>query len=348
MPSTINTLTVLAALSFFSTSVVASLGHHAHPGLTSLSHLPPVVGVLADDGEILTTQQEATRRRSLDPRYYGDSRGFTRPAELGNQKRAIPAGWAEVGCVAEGTSSRTLNGFSYIDSAMTTESCLATCLQKGFTYGGMEWSDECYCGNSFEGGGGSTTGLTTSCSMPCAGSASEMCGGNYVLSAYSYTSSGSTDACGTVAPTTVVASATASATASGSVVASATITSSAATASATGSSGSTTTEWESLGCFYDNPDENNSLHILTGTSLLDQSNMTPELCQTRCAGQGYNFAGLEYGQECWCGDLTATEVSALTSNAPWCNMQCTGDSSLTCGGGWSMDVYEQVDVSDDC
>lgn len=76
MPS--STLSLVAALALVSTTVVASLGHHAHPGLTSLSHLPPVVGVLSGDGEILVSEQEAIARRELDARYYGDSRGFSR------------------------------------------------------------------------------------------------------------------------------------------------------------------------------------------------------------------------------------------------------------------------------
>ncbi|KAF9255676.1 WSC-domain-containing protein [Marasmius fiardii PR-910] len=60
--------------------------------------------------------------------------------------------------------------------------------------------------------------------------------------------------------------------------------------------------------------------------------MTVEKCLAGCADSGYTCAGVEYGQECWCGDCTATDFTyALTYDM--CYMGCTGDRRELCGGG---------------
>ncbi|KIM96518.1 hypothetical protein OIDMADRAFT_148350 [Oidiodendron maius Zn] len=55
--------------------------------------------------------------------------------------------WTNIGCYTEATNARALTGDSYVSSTnMTGESCLAFCA--GFTYAGVEYSEECYCGNT--------------------------------------------------------------------------------------------------------------------------------------------------------------------------------------------------------
>lgn len=145
--------------------------------------------------------------------------------------------------------------------------------------------------------------------MPCMGAPTQLCGGHYLLNAFKY--EGSASVCAGAAPavgtgttpsaTGSVSNPSASVTRSMSAnsaaaTGSSTVSASAPAASATGSTGTVTTEWESIGCFLDNPNLTNNVHILKGTSLTGQKNMTPGLCQARCAKQGYNFAGLEYGQ----------------------------------------------------
>ncbi|CED83113.1 beta-1,6-N-acetylglucosaminyltransferase, contains WSC domain [Phaffia rhodozyma] len=357
-----STTTVLSALLLASSSAMAmpSLGHHANSALTTLSHLPIVGGYIAPNG-LIETSVEAASKRDLDRRYYGDSRGFTRPDPLGPEKRALATGWSSLGCVTEGKNVRTLSGYAYYAGSVTPETCMANCLQKGYTIAGVEWGDECYCGNSFAGGGGAAS---TACNVACVGDSSSTCGGNYTLNAYQYNSASASASagCSVAAATSVTSSKSASASAStsasasssafqtsirsSSAVASSTSTASAASATSTSSS-STTTEWEALGCFVDNPSLRSGKNVLLG-SKLTSTTMTISTCQTRCAGQGYNFAGLENSDECWCGDLTTADVAGLTSNTVWCNMPCTGKSSESCGGGWSLQLYEQVDVSTSC
>ncbi|PFX16283.1 Neurotrypsin [Stylophora pistillata] len=64
-------------------------------------------------------------------------------------------------------------------SDMTPVKCIRRCQSKGFMYAGLEWANECYCGNHFN-----RYGNSTSCQLPCLGDASKVCGGTWALSVY--------------------------------------------------------------------------------------------------------------------------------------------------------------------
>ena len=72
--------------------------------------------------------------------------------------------------------------------------------------------------------------------------------------------------------------------------------------------------------------------------LLSQSTnfattLTPAVCVADCNSKGFAYAGVQYGQECWCGDkLTPNSLAGRKTNATECNMPCTGDKSQNCGG----------------
>lgn len=52
----------------------------------------------------------------------------------------------------------------------------------------------------------------------------------------------------------------------------------------------------------------------------------------------YKFMGLQYSQECFCGDTYYTEdAPALATDT--CFMPCVGDVGTTCGGPWANSVY---------
>lgn len=61
--------------------------------------------------------------------------------------------------------------------------------------------------------------------------------------------------------------------------------------------------------------------------------MTIETCTAYCSKAGYSLAGLEYADECYCGN----ELRLGPSNN--CNMACSGNSAETCGGGNALSVY---------
>ena len=62
---------------------------------------------------------------------------------------------------------------------------------------------------------------------------------------------------------------------------------------------------------------------------------TPEFCKDQCAS--YDFAGLQNGKDCWCGD-DLPEISRKTSKSE-CNKDCPGDASKSCGGENRMQIY---------
>jgi hypothetical protein len=72
---------------------------------------------------------------------------------------------------------------------MTVEACQAGCQALGFTLAGVEYADECYCGNQVQGGNGPAPDGNAQCNMACTGASSETCGGPNRLNLYQYTSS---------------------------------------------------------------------------------------------------------------------------------------------------------------
>ena len=66
---------------------------------------------------------------------------------------------------------------------MTVEMCISTCRKKGYSYSGLQWEVECYCGN--EPKNGFEWAWPGKCDARCAGNARQICGGSYAMSVYS-------------------------------------------------------------------------------------------------------------------------------------------------------------------
>ncbi|KAJ7122651.1 galactose oxidase [Mycena crocata] len=63
-------------------------------------------------------------------------------------------------------------------------------------------------------------------------------------------------------------------------------------------------------------------------------------CLNQCAAFGYTAGGMEFGFQCYCGDLsdvTASGVSLQPENE--CNLPCSGDPIHLCGGGNRIQYY---------
>ncbi|KAF2170005.1 hypothetical protein M409DRAFT_36011 [Zasmidium cellare ATCC 36951] len=89
----------------------------------------------------------------------------------------------------------------------------------------------------------------------------------------------------------------------------------------------------SLGCFQDKS-ANRAL-----TEVYTNKSMTPELCAAEAKRRTYNFMGLEYGQECWMGDILNTTKSPSLAQTK-CNTACPGDNSTLCGAGSALQMYQ--------
>ncbi|KAK1834732.1 putative fungistatic metabolite [Podospora conica] len=86
----------------------------------------------------------------------------------------LPDGWASQGCWID--VGRTIGAAGYASAtAMTIQSCVSFCETRGFAYAGVEYSTECFCGNTMA--SSATQVSDTACSMACSGDPSQPCGG---------------------------------------------------------------------------------------------------------------------------------------------------------------------------
>lgn len=55
----------------------------------------------------------------------------------------------------------------------------------------------------------------------------------------------------------------------------------------------------------------------------------------------YAWAGVEYGRECWCGDVLNLGVGAGNRSDSDCDFVCPGDGGEFCGAGGMMSLYSR-------
>ncbi|OBZ75765.1 putative fungistatic metabolite [Grifola frondosa] len=79
--------------------------------------------------------------------------------------------------------------------------------------------------------------------------------------------------------------------------------------------------------------------IIKGDVTTVYSDNTVDDCITRCDAAGFNYAGVEYGDECHCGTGYATSSIQAAPDSD-CNMSCPGDPEYTCGGSWRIQIYK--------
>jgi hypothetical protein len=90
-----------------------------------------------------------------------------------------------IGCAAEPSGGRALTLSSITSSVLTPALCQSHCSSLGLPLSGLEYSTECYCGLSLS--NNATLG-SASCTMPCGGDNTKLCGGPGALSVYNWTS----------------------------------------------------------------------------------------------------------------------------------------------------------------
>ncbi|KZV86965.1 WSC-domain-containing protein, partial [Exidia glandulosa HHB12029] len=91
--------------------------------------------------------------------------------------------------------------------------------------------------------------------------------------------------------------------------------------------------WQTLiPCAVDTPDR-----VLRSVVIKQLSDNTVSRCMALCDSLGYNYAGLEYSNECHCGRGVVKGAGQVASSE--CNMACAGDETQSCGGSWRMQLY---------
>ncbi|KAF2809810.1 uncharacterized protein BDZ99DRAFT_499086 [Mytilinidion resinicola] len=117
-----------------------------------------------------------------------------------------------------------------------------------------------------------------------------------------------------------------------------TTTSSSTTATPTSSTstlGPSPTAWIAMGCYV----EDSKLPILEQNVSPAGGNvsLTVPNCKESCYRRAYGFAGVQAGNQCWCGTYVGGEWA---SNQTDCNTPCTGDKKTFCGGKGLVNVFQ--------
>lgn len=93
-----------------------------------------------------------------------------------------------------------------------------------------------------------------------------------------------------------------------------------------------------LGCFVDDKNDRDLPELL----LNDHDGTTNDVdsCIALCKNDGYAFAGLQYGKECWCGNSYGKH--GIEADVDACAMKCSGNEDELCGGPNRNRVYQIV------
>ncbi|KAJ6532912.1 galactose oxidase [Mycena vulgaris] len=187
-----------------------------------------------------------------------------------------------------------------VDTNLTMESCVATCDAQNFTIAGGEFSTQCFCGNELI--EGAIPAAESDCNMACGGNSTQACGAGDRLSLYSTTSNI------TILPVPVV------------------------------QNSSIPGFWSYQGCLPE-IDEPNAPRVFKW-EIDNMNNNSASACLGRCADFGYTAGGMEFGFQCFCGDVADVTASGV-SPAPEsdCDLPCTGDPIHLCGGGSRIQYY---------
>ena len=215
-----------------------------------------------------------------------------------------PSGWAVA------STSCIVEGTTgrALQGASTTVSsvqqCATYCNNGGFAIFGVEYGSQCFCG-SYLSGGASLSAPATNCNIKCANG--DICGGAYALNLYISTG---------------VNAALLTPNLQSSVV-------------------SLPSGWSAASSPCIN--EASGGRALTGAFFAADS-MSIATCLTYCGGKGFQYAGVEYGRECYCGNSLQNGAS-LTSTSTNCQMPCFGNPSQSCGGTYAVQLYQNPSLS---
>lgn len=248
-------------------------------------------------------------------------------------------GFDYTACYTEANAGRALSGNTVAASDMTIERCAGNCTS--FTYFGVEYGRECYCGNTL--GAGSIKTAESDCSTPCPGNSSEICGSGSRLTLYTARGQGSSLS-SSLSSSTFSSAVSSAASSSSSTLSSNSLSSTVSTASSSFASAvsvSTPTPTPtapiivpSAGVFNYTAcySEGTNSRALSGLATANDG-MTVEKCAGLCAA--YQYMGVEYSRECFCGN----SIAAGAIPASGCSMTCGGDPSEYCGGPNRLNFY---------
>ncbi|KAJ6606060.1 WSC domain-containing protein [Mycena vulgaris] len=90
--------------------------------------------------------------------------------------------------------------------------------------------------------------------------------------------------------------------------------------------------WSLAGCFTDI----STARTLAATGMVS-TNLTVDSCIAFCAAGNYIFAGVEFGQECYCD--STIQIPGARAPLTDCAQPCAGDSSEICGASGRLSIF---------
>ncbi|KAJ7578021.1 WSC domain-containing protein [Mycena floridula] len=224
------------------------------------------------------------------------------PTPNGPVLTGLPEPWAYSACYVDGAFGRVFTVEMPATANNTVETCIAACDARGFNLTGVEFINECWCGNEMI--NGAVVADESSCNLGCAGDATEACGGANRISVYS-----------TNPDVTIIPVPTAQTT-------------------------DLPEGWAYAGCFTDL--FGNTQRALAHQIILPATNSAPACIEACLAfNPAFTAIGAEFGQECYCGATEDLAAHNSTQSAETdCNVACSGDEAHLCGGGFRISTYE--------
>ena len=224
-------------------------------------------------------------------------RGTIVYAQVGPKNSTGNPVYTYLGCFKDGTNGRLLPAQQYSDAKNENGRCQTVCNTGQYIFSGTEYQSECYCGNTpppsqFINADNSL------CTFACTGDGSQHCGGDNGYMSIYYDSTRYTPGTTSTTPGT----------------------------GGTPPGGPVTrvqvANYNHIGCYS----EATAGRALSGKVVAaPATGGTIESCQAACSA--YTYFGVEYSNECYCGDTINAGSVVQTSTDP-----ATNGCSMLCGG----------------
>ncbi|OAG27282.1 WSC domain-containing protein [Thermodesulfatator autotrophicus] len=271
-----------------------------------------------------------------------------------------------------GLNGRDLAAFGFGSDQMTPDLCMRECARRGYRYAGVQYSSQCFCGNSY-----GKYGPAINCNMKCTGDENQICGGNWANSIYDvaglnvpkihygdgveanidrpgldYKSFNlpypdyklCQDACEN-APECKAWTYVKPYTIQGpyarcwlkNAVPNPVRNKHCISGVKRGthiSQNPPSLRDNYIGCFKDQGDPYGTQGRDLDKKIVSASDMSVEKCISICRSSGYRYAGVQYGSQCFCDN-----DYGLFGPANNCDMKCSGNPNEICGGFWANSVY---------
>merc|ERR1712180_360152 len=235
------------------------------------------------------------------------------------------------------------HGYPSSNNSVTT--CIKMCRSKGYTYAGVEYGYQCFCGNTPP--PSSKILPQSQCWYKCYGDPDQFCGGFHTMNVYA------TEECHCCPPVIPDPEPpTCNKTACSSKGQGWTCANTNETRTGCESSPdycNDAPEWDGQ-CVDDSGKKNLGFHHID-THKADKnghqvSTNSVTSCIQSCLDAGFTYAAMEDGWQCFCGNDPPPTSLILPQSR--CNYKCYGNQDQYCGGYHTMNVYATTDECECC